>query len=292
MGSGGYSQSDRSIRSASLGYQTKSASEIFSRSLNEGMNPKGVTLRESRDSEEHPNSIAIILALDVTGSMGYIPHELVKDGLPTIMANIIERGNPDPQVMFLAIGDHKTDHAPLQISQFESSDEMLDHWLTTTWLEGNGGGNGGESYSLAHFFASHYTSIDCFEKRAQKGFLFTIGDDKTHRDYDSRSLSTIMGSGDISNYTSAALLAEAREQYEVYHVHVGRSEASGGVKSSWRELLGDHFIDVPDHKDVANVISRIICENTHQHKKDERITECDPIINTNPVNVEETEHLL
>ena len=34
--------------------------------------------------------IAIVIALDVTGSMGSIPHFLVKEGLPNIMKRIID----------------------------------------------------------------------------------------------------------------------------------------------------------------------------------------------------------
>ena len=90
MGGGTYSSIDRAIRSSSLGYDRKSAREIFtSRSINNAMDPANISIRESRDSEEHPNSLAIILALDVTGSMGSIPHFLVKQGLPDIMGGII-----------------------------------------------------------------------------------------------------------------------------------------------------------------------------------------------------------
>ncbi len=108
MGHGRYSLSDRSVRSAEMGYTTKSMHEIFSQqSINNAMNPHGVKVRESRDSEEHPDTVSIVLALDVTGSMGSIPHHLVKEGLPKIMGNIIQSGTPDPQLLFLAIGDHE-----------------------------------------------------------------------------------------------------------------------------------------------------------------------------------------
>src|ERR1700690_3760507 len=136
MGSGGYSTSDRTLRAASMGFHTKPTSEIFKeKTINTAMNPSGVKIRESRDSKEHPNSLAIILALDVTGSMGSIPHHLVKDGLPSVMEDIIKAGIKDPQVLFLGIGDHECDNFPLQVSQFESSDELLDKWLTTIYLE-------------------------------------------------------------------------------------------------------------------------------------------------------------
>ena len=69
------------------------------------------------------------------------------------MDKIIQSGIKDPQVLFLAIGDHECDTSPLQVGQFESSDELLEHWLTHVWLEGGGGGNRGESYALAWHFA-------------------------------------------------------------------------------------------------------------------------------------------
>ena len=85
--------------------------------------------------------------------MGHVPHALVQDGLPHIMETILKKGVEDPQVLFLAIGDHTCDEAPLQVGQFESSDELLDRWLTDVYLEGHGGGNDGESYMLAWYFA-------------------------------------------------------------------------------------------------------------------------------------------
>ena len=140
MGGGTYSSTVRDIRATNTGYYTLSPTEIFkSKSVNSAMNPNGVAIRESRDSTEHPNSLAIILALDVTGSMGSVPHFLVKQGLPSIMDGIIKSGINDPQLLFLGIGDHECDTAPLQVGQFESSDELLDKWLTDIYLESGGG---------------------------------------------------------------------------------------------------------------------------------------------------------
>ena len=47
-----------------------SAQELYkARRLSAALDPKSV-MRECRDSEEHPNTLPVILALDVTGSMG------------------------------------------------------------------------------------------------------------------------------------------------------------------------------------------------------------------------------
>jgi hypothetical protein len=261
MGDGKYSSFARSIRAEDLGYKTKSTHEIFKqRSINNAMNPHGVAIRESRDSNEHPNSISIILGLDVTGSMGSIPHFLVKEGLPNIMDKIITGGIADPQVLFLAIGDHEEDRSPLQVAQFESSDELLDKWLTDVWLEGGGGGNEGESYLLAWYFAAYHTSIDCFEKRGEKGFLFTIGDEPTLKNLPKTAIKEMMGDGQYTNYTSDSLLEKACEKYHVFHLHIKQTNAGGRQETinGWKQLMGDKLIIVENKIDVASIIADTI----------------------------------
>lgn len=263
MGGGGYSYSDRAVRSKAMGYHTKSEREIFTeRSINNAMDPCGVTLRESRDSEEHPDSVPVVLGLDVTGSMGSIPTFLVKNGLPDMMDKIIKDGVPDPQVLFLGIGDHTCDEAPLQVGQFESSDELLDHWLTKLYIEGHGGANEGESYMLAWMFAGRYTSTDRLEKRGKKGILFTVGDEPVLRDIPSRAQKDIMGDGQYEEMTSAELLDKAREKYEVFHLHMlqGSQGSNQHVKDGWTQLLGDNVIFVQRKEDVAQIIADKVLE--------------------------------
>lgn len=263
MGHGSYSYTSRSLKAKNLGYDTKSSSEIFKqRSVNNAMDPNGVTLRESRDSKEHPNSVPVVLALDVTGSMGSIPHFLVKEGLPNLMDSVIKGGCADPQVLFMGIGDHECDGAPLQIGQFESSDELLDKWLTDLWIEGGGGGNEGESYLLAWFFASRYTSTDHFEKRGKKGILFTIGDEPTLKNLSVSTQKHIMGTGQYSEVSCAELLDKAREKFEVFHLHLlqGHHGNQQYVKDGWKQLMGDNVIFVQRKEEVAKVIADKILE--------------------------------
>jgi hypothetical protein len=269
MGHGSYSSHDHTIRATAAGYYDKSAADVFvKRALDNAMSPVGLKIRESRDSADHPESLAVIIALDVTGSMHTVPHELVKNGLPNIMDRIFKEGVKDPQILFLGIGDHKCDQAPLQVSQFESSDELLDKWLTNVFLEGGGGGNGGESYMLAWYLAAHHTSIDCQEKRDRKGLLFTIGDEPIHGGISKESLDSIMGPGEHKNYTSAELLKEAQEKYHVYHIHI-KETLTGSQRSTaegWKDLIGENFIVVDSHKDVPKVIAeKILSAQDHNH---------------------------
>jgi hypothetical protein len=283
MGHGEYSADMRSLRATSFGYYTKSSSEIFSsKQINSAMNPHGVQLRESRDSNDHPNSLAIVLALDVTGSMGSIPHHLVKDGLPTIVDNIIKKGVKDPQILFLGIGDHECDSSPLQVSQFESSDELLDKWLTSIYLEGGGGGNDGESYLLAWYFAGHRTAIDCFEKRSQKGFLFTIGDEPCLNVVPKSKIQGIMGEGQYEDFNSKVLLDKAREKYNVYHIHV-RETSSGSrqkVMDGWKQLMSDNLIIANRHEEIPDLIANTIIE-----KYSQKVT--NSIVNDKPMDTTE-----
>lgn len=263
MGNGSYDSCTRGIRASSAGFYTKSSTEIFkSKSINNAMNPHGVLLRESRDSNEHPDSLAIILALDVTGSMGSIPHHLIKDGLPTIISEIQKKGIKDPQLLFLGIGDHECDSSPLQVGQFESSDELIDKWLTTIFLEGGGGGNDGESYLLTWFFAGYRTAIDCFDKRKQKGFIFSIGDEPTLKSIPKSHIKEIMGEGQFEEFTAPKLLEKAMEKYHVFHVHV--KETSSGSRSyvidGWKQLMQDNLIIAERHEQIPELIADKIIE--------------------------------
>lgn len=263
MGGTRYDLGARLSRATAAGYGFKSASEIFVQNqlglAHESMNPNGITFREARDSEVHPNTVPIILGLDVTGSMGHIPHELIKDGLPKLMGGIIQGGVPDPALLFLGIGDHECDRFPLQVGQFESGDEELDMWLTRTYIEGGGGGNAGESYLLAWYFAAFHTKTDAFEKRGQKGLLFTVGDEPNLPTLPASAIKEIMGQGQ-QTYTSLELLKEAQKRYEVYHISVLHSDQAVRANVAWKELLGQNCLSIEDHKEIPNVIKKIICD--------------------------------
>src|ERR1700710_3021004 len=142
------------------------------------MNPQGVRLRESRDSADHPQTLGIVFALDVTGSMGEIPRLLATQQLPRFMKVLTDCKVPDPQILFLAVGDATSDRSPLQVGQFETTGELMDQWLTRSHLEGGGGAIGEESYELALYFLALHTEMDCFVKRGKRGYLFMTGDEK------------------------------------------------------------------------------------------------------------------
>lgn len=265
MGGSTYSAFNRSVRAETTGYSVKPLNQIFTqnvkREIHASLNPKGVKFRESRDSETHPLTTPIQLYLDVTGSMREIPHEMIKTGLPKLMGTLIQNGVEDASLMFGAIGDHACDNYPLQVGQFESGDAELDMWLTRTYLEGGGGGNEGESYLLAYYFAAHHIKTDAFEKRKQKGFVFTIGDEPPLKNLSISALKEIMGDSATgqATYSIDDLLKAAQIQNHVYHIHVDhRGKGIYGNLNIWKDLLGNNLIVVTDYTTISKVISDII----------------------------------
>lgn len=262
MGYSSYSTDSRSARAVSSGYFSSSRDEIFTQNkkkvIHDSMIPKNAQLREAKDSQEHPLSVPIIVALDVTGSMGSIPHNLIKDGLPKMMSGIIQKGIKDPQVLFLAVGDHEEDKFPLQVGQFEAGDLELDTWLTRTYIEGGGGANAGESYLLAWYYAAYHTSIESFDKRGEKGFIFTIGDEPNLPKLPANVINGIMGTTYQKGFTEQELLDKVKEKYNIFHLQLG----SYGLKS-WKGLLGQHCIEVGDYENIPSVIAETVISYTN-----------------------------
>ena len=249
---------------------TKSRSELYHKrgkfDENRGgqaVNIEQIKYRESRDSEKNPNSTPLIIGLDVTGSMGFIPERLTKGALGTMVDGIIQRQPvSDPHFCFVGIGDAIVgDEAPLQATQFEADNSICDQ-LTDIWLEGGGGGNSYESYDLAWAFAAYKTRTDAWDVRKEKGFLFTIGDEL----FPSQTAKMFLKdsfTGDCPQApTPESLLADAQERYHVFHIIITEgsfaSRNETRVLNSWRQHLGKRVLELTDYTKVGELITAAI----------------------------------
>jgi hypothetical protein len=227
------------------------------------VNPLGVRMRESRDSTAHPNSKAIAVLFDVTGSMGHIPVILQKK-LAELMGLLIRKGYvADPQILFGAVGDATCDRVPLQIGQFESGIEMDDD-LGRLYLEGGGGGQKTESYELAAYFMARHTSIDCFEKRREKGYLFLIGDEQFYPCVKRREAAAVIGDKLQGDIPVRELFAELQQRYEAFYLIPAQASHGGDpeIRQAWQALLGQNVITLEDPAAVCEAIALSIglCE--------------------------------
>jgi predicted protein tyrosine phosphatase len=227
------------------------------RSCHPLMNPKGVKVRESRDSADHPESLGIAFALDVTGSMGDIPDLLARHELPKFMRMLADCQVPDPQLLFLAVGDATSDQAPLQVGQFESKAELMDQGLTWSYLEGGGGGQNTESYELALYFLAEHTDMDCWVKRKKRAYLFMTGDELPYPAVSRHQVEALMGEKLDEDISTEAVIATVAETYEPFFLIPDR-ERRTRCEKRWRELLGDHVVCLDRPVDTCAASAAIV----------------------------------
>jgi hypothetical protein len=217
----------------------------------------GQNIRESRDSDEHPTSTPLAVLFDVTGSMGVVPRTL-QTKLTELFGLILRKGYLEhPQVLTGAYGDARCDYVPLQVSQFES-DNRIDDALDKVFLEGNGGGNGGESQVLAWYYIATHTATDAWEKRQKKGYAFFIGDEWTH-DITTEQIKRLVGDGEplLEDLSLKGIAKALLEKWEAYVFVIDNLSAKGQRSvERYTEIFGkDRVLVVEDENAIAETIA-------------------------------------
>lgn len=256
MGGGSWTKSDFTAYSSSIGRSvddsgvvtTKyaSAQDMYkTRRLSDALNPLDV-VRECCDTDEHPNTVPVILALDVTGSMGSAAMEVAKR-LNVVMTDLYDKV-ADVEFLIMGIGDLAYDRAPIQASQFES-DIRIAEQLDKVYFEAGGGGNSYESYTAAWYFGLHHTKLDCWS-RGQKGIIITMGDEPLNPYLPGRALSIVTGDKLQGDVDTAELYTAVTEKFDVYHLMVNDPETAfkyygSRITSSFGVYLDkQHLIEV------------------------------------------------
>ena len=268
MGGGSFSH-DTYQRVASF-RATKSADQVFTQSqvqeVHPDLDPKGVKVRESCDSPEHPESNAVGIWFDQTGSMGLAPELFAKGKLGPLMRILISKGYLDhPQILHGAFGDFSDRQGIVQVGQFES-DNRMDDCLTKLWLVGNGGGQACESSELAFYFMARHTKIDCFDKRGKKGYMFLITDEKGYPVVSAAQAEEIFGDRPEADIPIEAIIEEVRDRYETFLIYLSTHSYSPGIvqgiEGFWKKIFGERMLTLHDPADVSELISSTIglCE--------------------------------
>lgn len=211
--------------------------------LHEGLDPKRINRKpfgklESRDSEEHPNSTAVLVSLDVTGSNISNAREAQRR-LPNLMT-MLQRHLPDAQVAFAANDDYKVE--PVMCTQFSDfeSDNRADEHMRNIVLVNHGGGNNGESYDLVLYGAAYKTVLDCVERRNKKGYLFMYADELFFDHVSKRQVHDVYGDEIEANIPIATVIAAARELYNIYIIWPSSGESR--AYSQYVQLFGQENV--------------------------------------------------
>lgn len=263
MGGGSWTRNDFTSYTTTKGYSVSMDGVVAGMSSNvqdnfkskmlvADLNPKNV-MRECVDSVEHPNTKPVILALDVTGSMGKAAMEVAKQ-INVVMTKLYEN-IADVEFMVMGIGDLAYDYAPIQASQFES-DIRIAEQLDKIYFEGGGGGNDYESYSAAWYFGLNHTKLDCWN-RGQKGVIITMGDEPMNPYLPKKALSAATGDNLQSDVETAQLYADASEKFDIYHLYVkhGYGRYHEAVHRTFGLLLDEkHLKDTSIDKIADDII--------------------------------------
>lgn len=240
-----------------------SAQQVFKSShMPDEFNPAKMKLpREACDSAASPHSRGIIYAEDVTGSMGSFLLSLIQNEFPRLIKQTYDTVSYDPHIMFMGVGDVAAgDEAPLQVTQFETDLRMLDQ-LQKIYLERGGGGNAFESYILPWYFAAKHTKMDCYDKRGEKGFLFTFGDEEPTPNLRDSEIKAVFGDQDMLQtrvITAKDCLEMASEKFYCYHIILRGNGYRYCDMSKWRTLMGSHVCDLSDHHYLPELVTTIL----------------------------------
>lgn len=250
-------------------YTADIRSGVVASKVHKDLDPKGLVMRESRDSAAHPEAVPVILVLDETGSMESVIRQIQRS-VRSIMKLLIGKGYlPHPHIMVMGIGDVPNgETAPLQVSQFEA-DDKIEQNIDNLYIEGACGGSNHESYQNAAYVAAYKTSTDHFEKRGQRGYLFIIGDEMNHpfRAGEVRALigTTAEMGQEIDGLTNETIYAAVRERWNTFFV-LPKNASNGGSKvimSHWKKLLGEeHVLELADENAAGEFVAAQIglCE--------------------------------
>lgn len=236
-----------------------SAQDLYkSKRIQKELDPCGV-IRECCDSEEHPNTIPVILALDVTGSMGSAA-VAVAQKLNEVMTKLYEQVQ-DVEFLVMGIGDLAYDDAPIQASQFES-DIRIAEQLDKIYFEGGGGGNSYESYTGAWYFGARHTRLDCWN-RGKKGIIITMGDEPLNPYLPKDRLAQVCGDNLQGDVETKDIYDEASEKYDIYHLAVNDRATSykwhkDDIHSSYPKYLDESHFKVVSLDNIAQTIVDIV----------------------------------
>ncbi len=226
------------------------------------LNTFGQKVRESFDSDEHPESTPIVVVLDVTGTMSSVV-SAIHSSLKNLYTLLLQKGYVrHPQIMFMAVGDSSMergrmcDEVPLQVGQFES-DIRAALQLEQMVIEGGGGGQKMESYQNAAYFLAEHTVHDAWTRRQKKGYVFFIGDEMAWPRVEPDEILALVGDVLPAPLASAQAFARMQQRYEAFFILPDGANYGGDrqVLGYWRKLFGENVLQLAEPNGAAELIA-------------------------------------
>jgi hypothetical protein len=169
-----------------------------------------------------------------------------------------------PQIAFGAIGDANGDRYPVQLSEFEADDELVEQHLGNLILEGGGEGTMQESYELLVYFFANAVETDAWEKRGQKSFLFIVGDEQFYTTVRADQAKRYLGLDLREDVDAASAFRGLQEKWEVFLLRPEEGSYSeepykSQVESQWKAVLPEErVIAAESYTDIVPKIAATI----------------------------------
>ncbi len=137
----------------------------------------------------------------------------------------------------------------------------MDQWLTWSFLEGGGGALGTESYELGLYIAARHTSMDCWEKRKHRGYLFMTGDENPYPYVSKKQVHDLVGDALDDDLPLARVVDELQRTFEPFFLIPDPPRAKR-CERAWRDALGDHVVVMEEPGDTCLVTAGLmaLCE--------------------------------
>lgn len=226
-----------------LDFAYTASAEAQSGKIHPNLDPRRINNKpfgklESRDSVDHPESNAVMVCFDVTGSNISRAREAQKR-LPNLM-DLLQKYLSDPQVGVAANDDYNVKgRMAFQISDYESDNRVDDH-IRNVVLVGDGGGNMGESYDLMLYAAARKTVLDCMEQRNRKGYLFLYADEPLFGYVNKTQVKDVFDDDIPKNIPIETIIEEVRQNYHVFMIWPQNGYMN--AREQFVKLFGENYV--------------------------------------------------
>jgi hypothetical protein len=107
---------------------------------------------------------------------------------------------------------------------------------------------------------ARHTSLDCYEKRGKRGYLFVIGDEIPYPKVKRKEVAKVIGDGLQADLSTEVLVRELERTYDVYYIlpRLTHHWDNPEVHRRWVELLGQNVLRLEDPAGICEMIASTI----------------------------------
>src|SRR3989344_1917942 len=180
----------------------------------------------------------VIIGIDETGSMASWPGEIF-DRLP-LFCQTLWKYRPNAEFAICALGDAHSDKYALQVTDFTRDPKELEARVKALGCEGNGGGQGMESYELFGYYLLNH----CKTPNATSPFSIIYGDEAFYPEVNPKQAQHYIGARLEAPIPSQRIGQQLQQRFNVYRLHKPYDSGAGNASiiAGWEAALGQERV--------------------------------------------------